>query len=488
MIKQRVSELITIEDIKTWKANDIITISAGTGSGKSYFIKNILYAFAKKENKKILMLIHRTNCTNQFYEEIKRDNKLDIIHIKTYQSIETKILNKKEVNLSEYKYIVSDEFHYFISDASFNITTDISLNKILNQSNATKIFMSATGNHVRNYINNIKKLETIDYKMQFNYDFIKELTFYKLDSTLDMFVKECLNNNQKAIFFIQSAEKAYNLYSKYKDNCLFNCSKSNDKYYKYVDCDKINDMLNNEKFEENILITTTCMDAGVNIIDTNLKHIICDIKDIGTLIQCIGRKRIQNKNDGIYLYIKTINNKQLGGMKTQVNKRIKKADFLREHTVREYIEEFPRSYDYNNIVYDGIIEDKNNCTKKINELMYFKCLCDMCDIDIIGTYGKYAYNKYLAYKFNIERYRLIEEDNNMTQLELYLESIIDKRLYKEEQKELINKINVRVDGKIQKSYSKLNQGLQMLELPYIIISKRIKENNKLRTIWIINKL
>ena len=75
-------------------------------------------------------------------------------------------------------------------------------------------------------------------------------------------------------------------------------------------------------------------------VDTDLKHIVCDIKDLGTLIQCIGRKRIQNNEDNIYLYIKTINNKQLGGMETQIKRRMKKADFLREHTVKEYIEEW----------------------------------------------------------------------------------------------------------------------------------------------------
>jgi hypothetical protein len=56
------------------------------------------------------------------------------------------------------------------------------------------------------------------------------------------------------------------------------------------------------------------MDAGVNIIDDELKHIICDVKDTGTLIQCIRRKRLQSKKDKIYLYIKAITNQQLGGM------------------------------------------------------------------------------------------------------------------------------------------------------------------------------
>ena len=102
MIKKRVTEIITTDEIKKWRRGDIITISAGTGAGKSYFIKNILYAFALSKHKKILFLIHRTDCKNQFYKELEEDNKLDTIDIKTYQSIEYAITNNKRIDFSEY--------------------------------------------------------------------------------------------------------------------------------------------------------------------------------------------------------------------------------------------------------------------------------------------------------------------------------------------------------------------------------------------------
>ena len=157
-MNKRVSELITIEQIKQWDKDNVITITAGTGTGKSYFIKNILYAFAKANNKKILFLIHRTDCKNQFYEEIKRDNKLYNIDIKTYQSIEFAIMNNKSIDFSQYKYIVCDELHYFFGDSAFNKTTDMSLNTILRQDKAIRIFMSATGRYTKNYIKNTKKI------------------------------------------------------------------------------------------------------------------------------------------------------------------------------------------------------------------------------------------------------------------------------------------------------------------------------------------
>ena len=498
-MKKRVSEIITIEDVKKWNEGEIITIAAGTGAGKSYFVKNILYAFAKANDKKILFLIHRTNCVNQFQKEIERDEKTDTIHIKTYQFIETKIKNNKAIDFSEYQYIVCDEFHYFMSDASFNKTTDISLNTILNENNKIRIFMSATGEHVQKYINNIKKMDTINYKVPITYDFIKTLSFFNKNETLEKFIEECIEGTEKAIFFIESAQKAYDLYKKYEKYCLFNCSKSNKKYYQYVNKDKINNMLENEKFEEQILITTTCMDAGVNIIDQDLLHIVCDVEDIGTLIQCIGRKRQQNKDDKIYLYIHNINNKQLGGKKTQINIKIKMAQYLRKHTVKEFIQEFQREYDCSNIVYDDIVQEDNKSTKKINELMYFKCLIDKVIIDnMIAASKKYGYTKYVRKLFNKKdsEVRILEESYQKETLEEYLDKIAGKKLFKEEQKELINMIDLKQDGKQLKSFKSFNACFDENKIPYMIISKEDKrrklENgtinkNRGKTYWEVVK-
>ena len=196
---KRVSELISPSEIKTWEKGSVITIKAGTGAGKSYFIKNILYAFAKANKKRILFLIHRSNCVNQFQREIEKANKTDVIYIRTYQWLEAMIINKKTLDLSEYDYIVCDEFHYFVSDASFNKTTDISLNKILRYTEATRIFMSATGGVMKSYINSIKNIETIDYELEIKYDFIDKLTFFNKDATMYDFAKEAMDRKEKAI-------------------------------------------------------------------------------------------------------------------------------------------------------------------------------------------------------------------------------------------------------------------------------------------------
>jgi len=467
----RVSDVITPDKIESWVPGDLITIKSGTGGGKSYMIKNVLYPIAKDNGDKILMLIHRSNCLDQFKEELERDDKLDVIKIMTYQKLEYMYLKKNPKDLDEYQYIVCDEFHYFMSDAAFSKTTDISLNLILNQSFATRIFMSATGDHMKTYLNDIKGKESIDYELPITYDHINSLAFFYNDDTFDELIEEAIEKNQKVMLFIQSARKAYDLYKKFKKYCLFNCSKNNKEYYKYVNKPKIKDMLENEKFEELILITTTCMDAGVNIIDLDLNHIICDVEDTGTLIQCIGRKRIQNDKDKVDLYIKTISNKSLGGKTTQINKKLKMAEFLKTHTVQEFINEYQREYDTSNMVYDAIVREKNRGTKKVNELMFFKCNTDKEEILKILEFGRVGYYEYIKELFGMEEYRILEEDFKTDELVKYLDRIINQKLYKPEQKDLIENIDIKDKrGRIQKSISIFNAYFDENKLPYIIKS------------------
>ena len=242
MRRPYISEIITEKQIAKWQPGQNITLSAGTGAGKSHFIKYRLNDYAASQGKKVLLLVHRLNCLNQFTKEL--ENKTDNIDIKTYQSIEVEIKRTgKPYDFSEYGYIVSDEFHYFISDAGFNVTTDMSLNEILYAKDQVKIFMSATGEIVRKYINEFKGIQTIDldFEKDTNANHINSLTFYhpsdKTDEEMEMlsdYADEVINKGRKAIFFIQSAEKAYNLYKQFKKHAMFNVSSTNDKYYKYA--------------------------------------------------------------------------------------------------------------------------------------------------------------------------------------------------------------------------------------------------------------
>lgn len=440
------------------------------------------------------MLIHRLNCIDQFQKEIELFNKTDTIDIKSYQSLEYKIQNGMKIDFTKYAYIVCDEFHYFMSDAIFNKTTDISLNKILAQTDKVKIFMSATGDFMKRYINNIKKLETIDYHIDINYDFIDELVFFLRDVSIENLLKEIIISDEKAIFFIQSAKKAYNLHKKYKEYTLFNCSESNQGYYKYVSKEKINNMLINEKFQENVLITTTTMDTGVNITDTSVKHIVCDVEDVGVLIQCLGRRRINKHipDDKLFVYIKAITNNQLGGKKLQINKKLDRAKYFKEFGDIEYVKKYGRNPDKNAIVYEYIGDDGTTILKKLNEMAYYKSLTDK---SIINEMLDTSYIEYVKNIFN-KNYVILEDENENKNLEQYLDSIVGQKLYRPEQRLLIDIF--KENGLVAKStgINTLNGNIKDRGLPYIIDigkrkSYRDKETGKVKkekSHWVIGKI
>ncbi|NFV48376.1 DNA helicase [Clostridium botulinum] len=498
MHMKRVSEVVTVEEIKKWTIGDVVTITASMGAGKSYFIKNILYAFAKANNKKILYLIHRDNCNNQFLKELKKDKKTDIIDIKTYQKLEWNKLNKIENDLSKYEYIVCDEFHYFLSDSIFNKKTDISFNIILKNTTAIKIFMSATADKIKTYMNTIENIKLKQYELPISYDFIEDLSFYNDNAVIEKLLKNIISKNEKAIFFINDIEYALDLHRSHKKHTLFNCSKSNEKY-RYVDVEKINDMLENEKFNENILITTSCLDSGVNIIDTKVKYIVCDIKDIGSLIQCLGRKRMKDIDDKVHVYIKNINNKSLGGIKKNLNDKLELAKFLRFSTVKELVGKYERYEQNNCMVYDVAVDEDDKCTKKINSIMYFKCTTDIDDINYMlslsstYSYYRYGYCKFIADKLGFkDNYKFLEDKNE--KLEDYLGNILGQTMLQvKDRKELINKIDVRSNGKQLKKIDNLNGALEEMGIPYRIIqfktSRMIEgKQKKYNSAWRVERL
>lgn len=491
MKKIRVTDLIKKEDVEKWKPRDNILIASPMGAGKSYFCKNTLYDMAKSVNGKILMLIHRSNCVEQFQYEIEADGKVDVIEVITYQSLEYSVLhNTNKFDLSKYMFVVCDEFHYFFNDSSFNNKTAISFNMIMSNTESVHVFMSATGDHMarymRKYIKDNGLEKAIEYEIPFDFSFIQQLTFFHKDKTMEEFLKEGVAKGDKGIFFIQSAEKAYKLYSKYKKYCVFNCSANNRKYYEYVDRNKIKDILINQRFNEQFLITTSCFDAGINIIDTDVKHIVIDIVDIGSLIQCIGRKRIQNEDDKLNIYIKIINNQKLAGLKRTMEKKIEMADFYMDngYSVDKLIEKYPMQNDINNILYDDLVYDQNgnvipnSYTKRINEPMYFKKKEDIADYSImLKKFDTFGYCKYLALMFGFYdegtgrfTYRMINEDY---ELNSYLQKMVKDEvvlLQLKDRSELIKKINAKQDGKLLKKADTLNKILEEREIDY-----RIKE-------------
>lgn len=290
----KVSEMIK-EEFKDWKSGDIVSISSGTGSGKSYFIRTILAKYAKEHNELILLIVPRVKLKKQI-EAILKEKEITNITVMMYQAIEgiCKTHGGSSEWLNVYSYIVCDESHYFLNDSNFNDYTDMSLERILSASHAVTLLLSATGESLLPYLQRFyKERNLIKYKLKQDYSFIEVLSAYQCDEQLYKAIDWLVENNEKAIIFLQSDKKAYEVFKRYQMYATFVCGVKSP-YNKFIDSLKVDTIINNERFDSQLLIATSALDVGVNIQDNSIKHIIIDMLDTDTFIQCLGRKRLSH--------------------------------------------------------------------------------------------------------------------------------------------------------------------------------------------------
>lgn len=472
--------------IKSWDGNNVI-LNGATGSGKTYFIFNNLYEFAKMNGRNILFLCNRKELFLEVFREKER-LQLYNIDVMLYQTLQEML--KREDFMQQYNYIVCDEFHYVLNDALFNKYTDLTYDWIINQVNSIKIFMSGTGKRIFNKLksNQIIK-EEFEYVIPYDYSYVKQLSFYENRGKVFDIINNILNGTEdKIIFFSNSIDFAIEVYNQFKNDSYFRCSEytSNPIARKLNNsCKECIIKYDNEliTFDKRILITTKALDNGINIRDKHIKHIICDIFDLESLQQCLGRKRVMDSEDICNFYIRNYTKRDVGRFKGLLNSYIKPIQILKRDT-----EEYMAYYGKNREQHSDYIF-YNGDELEYNELAYWQMLCQSVDIDNIQRNG---YKKVILDILGETITKITDLDNlekmdRKNTLVMYLESILDKRLYREQQKELINNINLTVRNKKYQAISKLNFGLQILELNYKIQSKRIKESGSLKTVWIVHK-
>lgn len=441
------------------------------GRGKSSFIQNNLYEVAKSNNQRILFVIHRKIGVSHFENDISKQHKNDVIQVVTYQHIEA--INKNssipDFDFSEYDYIVCDEVHYFFDD-SWNNFSDLSFKEIISQTDKIRIFMSATGNYVRDYISKELKLNVVEYYFDYDFSFIEHLEFYYNNDALDTYIQNAIDNKNKTIIFLDNTELAYTLYKKYKDHCLFNCAEGN-LYYKYVEKDKIDQMIENKMFNQLILITTSVMAEGVDIIDDNLQHIVIDVKDINKMVQCLGRKRLQSSNDTIYLYLKARSNQSLAKMYKYKLNQIKPADYFRLNGAANYINKYFKVN--NKAIYNLSVNNDRNLSKlALNEILLFKWKSELKELEYIKEMRcKHKYCEFIKQAFELEEYSIAENEKRLNELNEYLDSMVGKvMLTAKDRQELIEKLNVRNgrNNTLLKGSDTLNGFLRENNLDYYI--------------------
>lgn len=297
---------------KDWKNTQVI-FDGGTGTGKTYFIVNILGKYARETGKKIIYLCNRSKLKKQTYENVEALNLQDVIYVTTYQALQSKIKGKKEIGY--FDYIISDECHYFTNDALFNEYTDLAYDFIWRQKESVIIYISATAK-VFFYWLKKEKSDIPCFEIPKSYDYVDNVYFYdkkllipKVDSILEN------EPDSKIIIFCNSISRMSELYEKYGTKANYIASKNARKVQEICDDNCIYEHDDGSvTFDKRILITTKVLDNGVDIKDRKVKHIFSEILDVDSAIQSLGRKRKISDDDHCTFYIKNYTGQALQGL------------------------------------------------------------------------------------------------------------------------------------------------------------------------------
>ena len=486
--KEYISDIIKNEDIDNWNSKTIVFIEGPTGRGKTHFIKHTLSEHNSK--KKILLLVNRTLIKNQSEKELLRID-IDNITITTYQNISKLALTNNTMDFEGYNYIICDEAHHFCEESEFIHETDVSFNWVIRQS-GIKIFMTATAYFIKNYLIDELKLEINHYHIKNEYDFIEKFYFYENDDVVKKLLFD-LPPDEKAIYFT-NATKAHEM-SKLLKSCVFYCSKNNYDYSQYVNSEIMDYISENERFEEQILCTTKVMDCGVNIKDKAIKHMIVDIADLSSIIQCIGRKRIQG-SEKIIIYIKDKKGNAISRKLENIKEKLSYANILREDGDIALIQQFAHKNTYGNLIYDVINTDELRIEKKINELMYYTYNRNLEVYTEILLDKEDGFKNKLFERMGIEdmKYTYLEQELDALKLEHILDKLIGVKMFKDEQKEfkqmlLKELLNAPKENHGSIGLKTINALFDENKLNYIVNSKKETIGElKDKRYWVISKL
>lgn len=326
-----------------WKRNDIVFLNAGTGTGKTSFIKMVC------ETRQVDVLI----LTNRVANRKQIENDLDFllyyprrVNVLSYQALETSGNGYVQV-LENYDFIFMDESHYFTKDNTFNTMTNCSYNKLMTMKSkrAIRVFMSATNESIvkhgittyANFSGNLTydqlKKHVWIYEMKKNKSYISEIKkFYEFSEIID----EINISKEKWLIFVSSYETGVEymklILNKTKKSVAF-LNRENIDNEEETAKKVLESLINYSIFEEDILLATSIIDNGVNIIDKNLKNIVIFSNEFSETIQELGRKRCMDLEDNFVLYLPNETKRSLSG---QLRNKQNKLKYFRQ--IRRKIE------------------------------------------------------------------------------------------------------------------------------------------------------
>lgn len=482
------------DEYKTWKLGDVVIIQAMTGTGKTWFIKNVLIDHIK-EHERLLFVCNRTHLKRQLkkdllekygmkvpetLEELDKITTIRNICITSYHAIQERELDKeygvnKQISTIHYDYIICDECHYILADGSFNNKCRIAYEKLIKNTthSSIKIFISATMEEIEEPILSMNdksigvKPKIHKYTTGIDYSYVNAKYFKELDDIISL-IKNDKTDEKWIIFITDLDDSKYIINELGEDKCSL--IKSGTK------SEEVTNIINNSQFEKKILICTKAMDNGINIADDKVTNMVVMAWDRVTFIQELGRKRINIEDaQTINLYIPVKSKKSFSCKINNYNFKLNELDLFKND-----INKFNRKYD-NSLKKISNMEDifykKKDEGWEINKIGRKKLKEDIkfaqYMLDKFKNEGKFAYIteqlSWLQLENTFDESNLIENvvlDEDVETLEEYLLSIKGEVMYQApDRKELIEKIGI-IDKHNSNLNKKKNSG-EELKIVYI---------------------
>lgn len=335
-------------------------------------------------------------------------NEIGNVMIMTYQQF----LNDRTVLKKHFDYVVADECHYFWTDSAFSNSTERVLNKIIfNFESSVRIYMTSTPDNIFPIIKDKegvnKRIRPFEDTMLVSEDYIclsdkactkfyynkfiktfKNANFYmckavedckfKVNKNLYQFYKfdrdynyidkiipftkteelvELINNSEnkrKWVVFVDNNDLGNQLQVKIPNSIFINAQK---RYCDDEATECFSDLTSTEKFDQRVLISTSVIDNGINLKNSEIREVVICADSMETFIQMLGRIRITNKNHKLNLYIKSYS---ISTLKSRIKVCKKSLEAM------EYLDKY--GYDFFNMKY----YDSKELFEIANTLFYHK--------------------------------------------------------------------------------------------------------------------
>jgi len=363
------------EAYKSWGLNDMVFLFSGTGSGKTKFSLGEVSLYHLKQGHNVLYLVPRKILMRQIEEDIDKllsCNPADAprynknIKVWTYQYLENCLLSG--LDIEQFDVIICDEFHYFIVDSIFNNNTENSFNYVIHSFKSLRLFLSATSMEIMDYMEkyglfpvfkkNPQKGElsvgfsrgnrkTHTYELSKNYDYVDVKYLSDDNEILDIVNK----TNGKTIIFISNKDNGLRIKEDLENNsidCIFITAENKENDSK----EDVDEIVNNNTFSKKVLITTSVLDVGVNILDTDVENMVIAANEPVEFLQMLGRFRVIQEGQAISLYIYARNKKYFQNLcYRQIKPKIECCKYLEQCSNLEEV--FKNSLTHENNLPEG---------------------------------------------------------------------------------------------------------------------------------------